>query len=97
MLPVGFEPTISAGERPCRRSLDFILLRRVIVIYNGKKLYRWKAAFNCYRSCYEPKICYVRIFLTPKNDQWLSHKPPGLTETPVIITVSIISVYNINP
>lgn len=86
------QPKLSRGPF---KSLDFFLLRRVIVFYNGKELYHWTTAFNCYRSCYEPKICNVRIFLTPKN-QWLSHKTPGLTETPVTITVSIISIYNIN-
>jgi hypothetical protein len=41
-------------------------------------------------------MCDVRILLTPKNDQWVPHKPPGFTETAVIITVSIISIHNIN-
>jgi len=55
------QPKLSRGPF---KSLDFILHRRVVVIYNGKQLYHWTAAFSCYRSCYEPKICDVCIFLT---------------------------------
>ena len=63
------QPKLSRGPF---KSLDFILLRRVIVIYNGKKLYHWTAAFNCYRSCDEPKICDVRIFLTPLKPKFVT-------------------------
>lgn len=57
------QPKLSRGPF---KSLDFILLRRMVVFYNGKGLYHWTADFSCYHSCYEPKICDFRIFLTPK-------------------------------
>ena len=62
MTPVGFEPTISAGERPPNHTLDRAASGTVIFVFVNVKYFAKFAVQHghCYGECYCPADRFLR-------------------------------------